>query len=325
MKAIVNTAPGRLEFLEWPLPTPQAGQIRIRTAAVAICATDLQMIAGWERTGFPSIPGHEWSGVVDAVGPQGDPSLIGRHCVADNVQGDGGEVGFEYAGGYGEYFLTRQANVRVLPDSLDLAAAALIEPLAVCVRGWNRLGRKAAGPTLIIGDGPIGLVTLMVMRQYGVSDITLVGGRAPRLSLAQELGAGRVLNYHNMEGDLAKAICRTCGRNFSTVVEASGSASGMPTAMGTAARGAQILVLGDYADHCATFPWNDLLHRELSLIGSCASADAWDEAVHLATHGALPLGRLVTQRLPAAQFAQGVETTRQGRGDMVKVVLEWNR
>ena len=68
MRAIVNTAPNRLEMLEYPLPQPAKGEVRIRTAACGICATDLEMIAGWSRTGFPAICGHEWSGVIDAAG-----------------------------------------------------------------------------------------------------------------------------------------------------------------------------------------------------------------------------------------------------------------
>lgn len=55
MKAIVNTGPGRLELLGWPLPRPATGQVRIRTGACGVCATDLKMIAGWERTSFPPI------------------------------------------------------------------------------------------------------------------------------------------------------------------------------------------------------------------------------------------------------------------------------
>ncbi len=74
MKAIVNTGPGRLEMRDLPTPSPAAGQVRIRTGAVGICATDLEMIGGWDRTGFPAIPGHEWSGTVDALGPGVDES-----------------------------------------------------------------------------------------------------------------------------------------------------------------------------------------------------------------------------------------------------------
>ena len=81
MKAIVNTGPGALEWLEWPDPVCGSGQVRIRVRACGVCATDLEMIRGWERTGCPSIPGHEWSGVVDQVGEGVDPQLLGRSCV----------------------------------------------------------------------------------------------------------------------------------------------------------------------------------------------------------------------------------------------------
>src|SRR2546423_1613786 len=116
MKAIVNTAVDRLEVLDYPLPQPGPGQVRIRTGACGICATDLLMVSGWERTGFPSTPGHEWSGTVDAVGPDVDTRLVGRRCVAENVWADGGEVGFEHPGGYGQYLLTEATNVQVIPD-----------------------------------------------------------------------------------------------------------------------------------------------------------------------------------------------------------------
>src|SRR3954468_19378810 len=117
MKAIVNTARNQLALLDTPLPEPRAGQVRIRSAAVGICATDLEMIAGWERTTPPNIPGHEWAGWIDAVGAQVDSTLVGKSCVAENVLTDGGEVGFEHSGAYGEYFLTEASNLHLLPDN----------------------------------------------------------------------------------------------------------------------------------------------------------------------------------------------------------------
>jgi hypothetical protein len=155
MKAIVNTAAGRVQWQDWPLPEPGPGQVRIRTAACGVCATDLHMIAGWQRTSFPAIPGHEWSGTVDAVGSEADRALLGRCCVAENVLADGGEVGFEHAGGYGQYFLTEAKNVYPLPDEFPPAVAALIEPLAVCVRALRRLRLEDRGWALVLGDGPI--------------------------------------------------------------------------------------------------------------------------------------------------------------------------
>ncbi len=323
MKAIVNTGPGQLAWQDWPLPQPGAGQVRIRTGACAICATDLQMIAGWQRTGFPSIPGHEWSGTVDAVGAGVDPGLAGRRCVAENVLADGGEVGFEHPGGYAAYLLTEARNVQVLPPDFPLTAAALIEPLAVAVRGMRRLRLEGKKRALIFGDGPIGLLTLMLLRRAGVQDVLLVGGRSQRLALACELGATWVLNYHEAGDDLAAAVCQAGGGQFPAVVEASGSAAAVQAGLDVVARCGRILVLGDYHGAHAGFAWNQLLLQEIELIGSNASAGAWPEAVRLATEGQLPLARLVTHRLPAARFAEGVELMRSRQPDVIKVVLEW--
>ena len=107
------------------------------------------------------------------------------------------------------------------------------------------------------------------------------------------------------------------------MVEASGSEAAMQASLELAKACGQILVLGDYGSIRADFEWNHLLLRELEIIGSNASAGAWAEAVRLAVEGRLPLERLVTQRIPIEHFAEGMELTRSRRGDVVKVVMEW--
>jgi 2-desacetyl-2-hydroxyethyl bacteriochlorophyllide A dehydrogenase len=322
MKAIVNTAVDRLEVLEYPLPQPGPGQVRIRTGACGICATDLLMISGWERTGFPSTPGHEWSGTVDAAGPDVDTRLVGRRCVAENVWADGGEVGFEHPGGYSQYLLTEATNVQVIPDDFPFATAALIEPLAVCVRAMHRLG-SVEGPVLISGDGPIGLLMTALLAHAGMRDVVLVGGREQRLALAREFGAQHTVNYHTVTGALAVAIRDKTVAEFPTVVEATGSHSALNTAFDLLAREGKLLILGDYALSRADFLWNTILLRELTVLGSNASAGAWPEAVRLAVTKQVPLGRLVTHRLPASEFAAGVAITRSRQADVIKVILDW--
>jgi threonine dehydrogenase-like Zn-dependent dehydrogenase len=324
MKAIVNTAPGCLEWLDWPTPQPGPGQVRVRTAACGICATDLCMIAGWGRTGFPAIPGHEWSGVVDAVGPGGDEELLGTPCVAENVLADGGEVGFEHPGGYAEFLLTEARNIHPLPEGFPLAIGAMIEPLAVCVRAVRRLGLTDRRSALVLGDGPIGLLMLPLLRAEGVEKIALVGGRPARLAAARELGADATLNYHDAGEDLVKAVAGKCGGHFPNVIEASGSPAGAEAALELAAPGGKVLLIGDYGEGRAGFRWNWMLHRELELISSNASAGAWGEAVRLAVGGSVPLERMVSRRLPAASFAEGIDLTRNAR-DVVKIVMEWPR
>ncbi len=322
MKAIVNTAPGQLAWQDWPDPQPGPGQVVIRTNACGVCATDLEMIDGWERTGFPTIPGHEWAGVVEAVGAGVDTDLVGRATVGDNIWPDDSEVGFEHPGGYAERFVTRAELLHPLPADFPAWQAALVEPLAVCVRGMRRLRLEDRGSALVIGDGPIGLLMLLLLRDAGVDRVDLVGGRPARLAVAERLGAARTLNYHQTGEDLTGAI-KTLGGAYPNVIEASGSVSAMRTALGVAGRCGKVLVLGDYGDAGrADFRWNDLLHAELEVIGSCTGAEAWPQAVRLAAGGAVPLAGLVTHRLPAERFAEAMDLARHDR-NAIKVVLEW--
>jgi threonine dehydrogenase-like Zn-dependent dehydrogenase len=319
MKAIVNTGAGRVEWKEWPNPEPGPGQVRIKTAFCGICATDLEMINGWKRTGYPAIPGHEWSGVVDAVGDCVERGLIGSTCVADNILSDGGEVGFEHPGGYGEYFLTEAKNIRLLPADFPLDTAALIEPLAVCVRGIKRLRLEDKRLALVIGDGPIGLLFVSLLKAESVQEIVCAGGRPAHLEMVRSLGATRIVNYHDAATGVPDAIGK---RVFPTVIEASGSVSGMDTALSCAAKGGKILAAGDYGAHRADFAWNTLLHNELELIGSNTGADAWDEAVHLAVSGGVPAGRLISASFPAFEFEAALKMAQDSR-EAVKVVIEW--
>ncbi len=171
------------------MPSPGPGQVRIRTHACGICATDLKMLAGWERTGYPSIPGHEWSGVVDSVGIGVDHSLVGEHCVAENILADGGEVGFEYPGGYGEYFITAASNLYVLPQEFSLTTAILAEPLSVVLRALRRVDLAVCDRALVFGDGPIGILFLLMLEHFIAKEIYLVGGVRERMEIASRLGA----------------------------------------------------------------------------------------------------------------------------------------
>ncbi|MEO8394112.1 MAG: zinc-binding dehydrogenase [Chloroflexota bacterium] len=322
MKAIVNTSPDQLMLLDYDLPEPQPGQVRIRTVACGICATDLEMIAGWDRTAFPATPGHEWAGCVDAVGAGVDPALVGQSCVAENVLADGGEVGFEHPGGYGQFLITERPNLRLLPPDFPPSTATLIEPLAVCIRALRRLNLHEQHAALICGDGSIGLLSLMLLRHLNVQQIAMIGGREGRLALARDLGAAATFNFTQLGDDLISAV-QARFEAFPTIVEASGSASGLQNALKLIAREGQLLLIGDYKGARADFPWNLLIHREIALMGSNASAGAWDEAVRLAIIEHLPLSRLITHTFPALRYEEAFALVRSQRDDVVKVVLEW--
>ena len=322
MKAIVVIAPNILEFKDLPMPVPKRGQVRIRTMACGICATDLEMIGGWERTSFPSIPGHEWSGMIDAVGHGGDKTIIGRHCVAENVLRDGGEVGFEHPGGYAEYFITETDNLIFLPVDFPIAVAALIEPLAVAIRSLRRIRIEDKSSALIAGDGPIGLLMTILLKQAGIGHITVIGGRENRLALATQLGAERALNYHQFRGGMETAK-ETLKCSFPNIIEVSGSAAAANAAVQLASKQGKVLIVGDYKQAEASFTWNHLLHNELELIGSNASAQAWPEAFQAAIAIQQDLAKLISGEWPAVEFATAVNAVKHNR-EIIKAILRWD-
>jgi len=321
MKALVNTASERLEFRDVPLPEPGPGQVRIRTAVCGICATDFEMIDGCARSRFPQILGHEWSGVVEKCGHAVGQSILGRPCVAENILADGGEVGFEHPGGYGEFFVTEAANVHLLPDGFPMEEAALVEPLTVTIRGIRRL-RPAKGTALVIGDGTIGLLFLLLLKHHGVEQVTLIGGRETRLRLASEFGASTVIDYHKVQGSMAEAISRSFTGKFDSIVDATKSVDALSLVCQLGAPEAKVLLIGNYYEKKAELSLQHVLLNEFEIIGSNSGAKAWPDAVKLAVGHELPLGKFATHRFPVADFATAMQTAR-GDKKAVKVLLCW--
>ncbi|MBT3273293.1 MAG: alcohol dehydrogenase catalytic domain-containing protein [Spirochaetales bacterium] len=327
MKSIVASALNTVAIGESPVPVPGKGQVRIKTAYCGICTTDVVMLRGSSRLSYPFVLGHEWSGYVDAVGSGGKHTLVGKPCVAENVLSSGGEVGFEHPGGYSEFFLTDEQNIRLLPRDADMASAILVEPLAVCIRGIHRLNPDISGPVLVLGDGPIGLLMTSVMRRHGCRDITVVGGRPRRLGIAERLGASSIVNYHECIADeLAQHIATVSNDRYTSIVEATGMGASIRLFWHLADHRSRILLLGDYEHVDETLPWQHILHQEISLISSNASAGAWDEAVDVYAEIQPQISPLVSHQFEASELSQvseGLRMTEAGERNLIKAALNW--
>jgi threonine dehydrogenase-like Zn-dependent dehydrogenase len=351
MRAIQAHSSDTVRLVEMPKPIPAPGQVRIRTAHCGICATDISIIHGSDRVAFPFVPGHEWSGRVDAAGRSGDEYLVGTRCVGSNILSDGLEVGFEYPGGYGEYFLTDASNVHVLPDSLDLLTSILIEPLAVCVRGFHRLKPEPDSPILIFGDGPIGLLMITLLRAYGYNSIVIIGGRSHRLAAARSLGANLTLSYHDSHTkNLADYITQEITshenpagkdtptarnadsrivknrKSFPAIIEATGTPEAIRALWPLSGHDSRVLLMGDYQNVTEPVEWQMMLHKEISLIPSNASEGGWHEAIRVA-EDMKDLIHPIISHLYDAQSEETVQAglfaTRSATHGLIKAAFVW--
>ena len=176
MRAIVFSGPGQISLEDVPDPIPGPRDVVVRVEAVGICGTDIHVLDGeFAPTVFPIIPGHETSGVVEAVGDEVtelapgdhvsvDPTLtcgecsfcsVGRGNLCENWNGAGVA---RTNGSTAEVMVMPVRNVHRLHDDVDLALAAMIEPLSCAIRGYDLLPRRMGEHYLIYGAGTMGLM-----------------------------------------------------------------------------------------------------------------------------------------------------------------------
>ena len=201
MKAIVIEKPGKVILAEKPLPIPGPGFVRIKVMAAAVCATDLEVLTGRIPANYPLTPGHEWAGIVDAVGSYEDSHWIGKRVTGSNdvvclkcdacrsgnwrYCKDFEEIGFKRDGAYAEYAIMPAYGLVELSDSLGYEEAALCEPLGVALGTLEKANARFGETCLIIGAGSIGLCMLAVAKAMGMRKIVICATTRKRLGIAE--------------------------------------------------------------------------------------------------------------------------------------------
>jgi len=211
MKAAVLVAPKTIEIQDRPMPEPGPGEVRLKLAAVGVCGSDVHYYEegriGTAVVQYPTLLGHEPSGVVDAVGegvtlepgtrvavepaaPCGHCELcrMGKGHLCPNVRFLGTPP---IPGIYEQYHVLPEHCCIPIPDNMSLVEAALMEPLGVGLHAVY-LARLNLGETIaIFGSGPIGLCTLLAARVIGIARVFMTDLVPERLSLAREQAGHR--------------------------------------------------------------------------------------------------------------------------------------
>lgn len=309
MRAALFTAPGApLEIATVPDPVAGPGDVIVRVKACGICGSDLHA-AGSRTLKLPAgaILGHEFAGVVEAVGAgvggfvSGDAVAamsyvacgecvmcqagIGVRCLASRPLGFG-----EMPGAFAEFVRTRPGSLFKMPAGMSFKSAATVEPLVVGLHGLRRARFQAGETCLVMGAGSIGLVTLLWARFAGARAIVVAEVQLERRELALKLGADAAVDPR-MRNPAAE-MTRLTGAGPDVVFECIGAPGTLAQAISYAPRGGRIAVLGVAMEDDGFAP-AAAMNRELDLYFSLGLEPGEVETAM----AALAAGRLATEPL----------------------------
>ncbi len=205
MKALVFRAPNLMEFSDWPDPVVGEREALIAVKAVGICGSDIHGYRGESgRRVPPLVMGHEFSGIVEAVGSGGDSSWIGRpvtvqpviycgscdQCRAGSVQRCRSRslIGGDRNGAMASHVAVPIRNLVALKEPVDFVKATLSEPAAVAYHAIRRASGLEGSVVLVCGGGPIGLLTALLAKESGAGRVVITEPDRSRRVLAERLG-----------------------------------------------------------------------------------------------------------------------------------------
>ncbi|MFH1024385.1 MAG: alcohol dehydrogenase catalytic domain-containing protein [Planctomycetota bacterium] len=334
MQVLQLRRPGGLERVELPVPLPRPGEILIRTTAAVICTSDLNdMNHNPFGITLPRVLGHEASGIVAALGEDAGRFAIGERvvphpvipCLAcDNCRrGLGhlcermGHLGVDRDGTFAEYFRIRADRVRRVPAGMDPAAAALMEPVAVCLEALERARIGAGDSVLVIGDGPFGVILARLALRSNPGRVVFAGHHPFRLGLAP---AATCIDAHRTP-DVAGAVREaTHGRGVDAAILAVGREDAVDLGIRSLRARGRLVIFSAIAPP----PRVDLFQvhvRELELLGACNDRDFLDAGLACLADPALELGSLVTHRVPFADWPRALDLAARGKDRALKVAI----
>lgn len=336
MKAVVINKPGEMFIADKPIPEPQAGFARIKVAAAAVCATDLEVIDGNIPANYPLTPGHEWSGVVDSVGSEEDAHWIGKRVIGSNdvvcLKCDAcrsgnwryckefEEIGFKRDGAYAEYVLVPTYGLCELPDNVPFENAALCEPLGVALGTMEKANAKFGQTLMIMGAGSIGLCMLAVGKAMGMRKIVVVASSEKRLQIAKEMGAYEVIATSKQ--DLMKEMQRIHPGGTDVIIDATGIESCIQDCLKLAKKGGMVALAGYGRGKTMQIRVDDIHVNNLHVVGAGNNWNMHKMAVELMADGLVDLSPFVTEKLPLEDFERAIEMARTRPQGFVKAVFE---
>lgn len=350
MSAAVLGGPGQLNVVRKPVPEIAHDEVLVQVHRATLCGTDLKIR---DRSFFPGdgpppgefTPGHEYAGVVVAVGSSVDEFTVGDRVVSEAHRGcsrclnclrgaytdclNYGNTakghrtqGMTVDGGFAEYVANPVSTLHLLPDSVTFDEAAILTTVGTVMHSLDVLGSLVVGASVaVIGPGAIGLLAVQVLRELGASFVALSGTRDERLAIGAQYGADIVVNA-TTDDPVAAILDATGGTGVDIVLECSGAPAAVDQALAMTKRGGDIVLVGFFGSP-VTASLNLAVMNGITLYSVRGEGTgSVPRAIALAARGRFRCAELITHHFPLTEIADAFTTYEQRTDGAIKVMLD---
>ena len=318
MKAIQVTGPRRLEITEMPAPEPAEGEVLVKLEALSVCGTDMMAYRHPQpEEDYPlglGTPCHECAGTIIKSNLTEWP--VGRRVIylpALNLNGGA------------EYVVAQPETLVSLPDSGDIGDWLMCQPWGTVLYALERI--PVAGKNVaVLGQGCIGLLFTMTLKQMGARKIIAIDPNEHRLATSRKLGANLAINTSRVAPQ--KVVQEVFGnQGADIVVEASGDARALDQCVGMARMYGTLVLFGIPEEKEVTFDYLTAISKQLTMVGTVsatceAPAKPIQQAVDLRAKGEVDLSWLITHRFGFEEAPAGYELYADRGDGLIKLVLE---
>jgi len=346
MLTAVWYGPNDMRLEEKPVPEDVPGSLLVKVEACAVCGSDLRILGdGNPRITPPRILGHEISGEVVEVGEGvsgfsvGDRVATGAdvpcgecvHCKSGrpNCCDINYAIGYQFDGGYAEYIRLHPLVVKYGPlqkfdESLPWEYAALAEPLACCINGYERAHYQegSGGTVVVFGAGPIGLMLMILGKQfYGAEQLIMIEPSAVRREMAAELGADHVIDPTTVD-PVKKVMEWTDNQGAQAIFTATPALVTHKQSVEMVAKRGVVNFFGGVPKTEPPIPLlsNFIHYREAYITGSHGSTPAQHaRALEMIVTGAVDLSPIISKKVALSDIHEGFSMA--ASGTMAKVII----
>ncbi|VDM98695.1 unnamed protein product [Thelazia callipaeda] len=336
-----------LRFEERQIPKPKDDQLLIKLDTVGICGTDMHLYRTGSIAGLaiqkPHILGHEGAGIVAGLGKNvknfsvaslpGDrvalePGVSCRKCTycksgRYHLCQNQAFTGLPPNNGLFLQYIAHDADFCYkLPDNMTMEEGSLLEPLSVGIHAVTRAGVTAGSKVLVLGAGPIGVMSMLASKAFGASSVVITDISESRLAVARSAGADLTINVaEKSESDVIASMRNKLGELPDMSVETVGCQATFDLSIKGIKNGGAVVILSLAADYLK-IPMSDIVMREIDLRGAIKYANTWPLSIKLISAGKIKLDKITKAHFNLMQIEEAFKKSQTA--DVLKVLVKCN-